>query len=69
MLLALCKGVEKTFIPRKIDKAFQKKKNLVEKISYYTLSFILPSFYNVLSRQRGLSSHKRSPVECLVKTR
>ena len=45
------------------------KKNLVEKILYYTLSFILPSFYNVLNRQRGLSSHKRSPVECLVKTR
>ena len=26
MLLALCKGAEKTFIPREIDKAFQKKK-------------------------------------------
>ena len=68
MLLALCKSVEKTFIPRKIDKAISKKK-VVEKILYYTLSFILPSFYNVLNRQRGLSSHKRSQVECLVKTR
>ena len=68
MLLALCKGVEKTFIPRKIDKAFQKR-NLVEKILDYTLSFILPSFHNVLNRERGLLSHKRLPVECLVKTR
>ena len=54
MLLALCKGVEKIFIPKKIDTAF-KKKNLVEEILDYTLSFILPSFYNVLNRQRGLS--------------
>ena len=68
MLLALCKGVEKFLIPRKIDTAF-KKKNLVEKILDYALSFILPSFYNVSNRQKGLSSHKRSPVECLVKTR
>ena len=69
MLPALCKGVEKICMPRKIDTAFKKKKNLVEKILDYTLSFILPSFYNVLNRQRGLSAHKRSPVECLVKTR
>ena len=65
MLLALHKGVEKTFIPRKIDKAF-KRNNLVGKILDYTLSFILSSFYNFLNRQRGLSYHKRSPVECLV---
>ena len=35
MLLALCKGVEKTFIPRKIDKAFQKKLGLENFILYF----------------------------------
>ena len=64
MLLALCKGVEKLSYPGKLIRHF-KRNNLVEKIFYYTLSFILPSFYNALNRQRGLSSHKRSPVECL----
>ena len=63
MLLALCKGVEKIFIPRQIDTVL-KKKNLVEKSLDYTLPFILPLFYKVLNRQRGLSSHKRSPAEC-----
>ena len=35
MLLALCKGVEKTFILRKIDKAFQKKEFGCENFRLY----------------------------------
>ena len=43
MLPALCKGVEKTFILRKINKAF-KRNNFVEKILDYT-PLCLSSFH------------------------
>ena len=55
MLLALCKGVEKICIPKKIDTAF-KKKNLVEKILDYTL-YIYIYIYTIFYISVDLSTN------------